>query len=72
MGNKKYRLKDKYKGVVALTTPSFECIIRKGEEVELTDEELRRMKDFVEPVPVARKKKTEEVRVIEEVMEEDK
>jgi len=76
MVKKKYRMKEGIKGQVSLTTASFECIIKEGEEVELTDEQLRRMKDFVEPVPVVRKKKVEiepieEVR-IDNIVEEDK
>ena len=76
MGKKKYRLKEGIKGQVSLTTPSFECIIKEGEELELTDEQVRRMKNFIEPVPIVRKKKVE-VESIEEVrtdiiVEEDK
>lgn len=73
MGKKKYRVKEGIKGQVSLTTPSFECIIKQGEEVELTDEQIRRMKDFIEPVPVVRKKKVEveEVRT-DIIVEEDK
>ena len=73
MVKKKYRLKEGIKGQVALTTPSFECIIKQGEEIELTDEQIRRMKDFIEPVPVVRKKKIEieEVRT-DIIVEEDK
>lgn len=71
MGKKKYRLKEEYGGQVTLTSVAFECTIKKGQELELTDEELIRMKEFVEPVPVVKKKKTN-VRTTDIFVEEDK
>lgn len=69
MGKKKYRLKAKYGGQVSLTSATFACTIKKGQELELSDVEVERMKDYIEPVPVVRKKKTEEVRVTDFLME---
>ena len=70
----KYRLKEKFGGYLALTSVSFECIIRKGDELELSAEELKRLKGYVELIPKVKKvaKKTEEERAKDIFVEDNK
>jgi hypothetical protein len=69
----KYRLKEKYGGYLALTSATFQRIIKKDEELELSAEELIRLKEYVEPVPKVKKvKKVEEERVKDIFVEDDK
>ena len=53
----KYRLKKKVGGYLALTSTGFARIIKGDEELDLSAEELERLKDYVEPVPKVQKKK---------------
>ena len=70
----KYRLKEKFGGYIALTSVSYACIIRRGDELELSAEELKRLKEYVEPIPKVKKvpKKTEEERAKDIFVEDDK
>lgn len=70
----KYRLKEKFGGYLALTSPTYERIIRKGDELDLNAEELERLKEYVEPVPKVKKVKLEKVieRGIDMIEEDDK
>lgn len=73
MAVKKYRLKDGL-GSISLTSPAFECIIRKDDEVELTEQQLIRVGKFVEEVKPRRTRKKKEVEeaVVEEIQEEER
>lgn len=70
----KYRLKEELGGYLALTSATYERIIRGDEELDLSAEELERLKKYVEPIPKVKKVKLEKVieRGIDKIVEDDK